>query len=54
MVIEALHAEEINDAAMNACFGIAGAIDDTGNTGMHDGAGTHGARFQCDKQFTAG
>src|SRR5208337_4178597 len=36
-----------------AAFGVIGGIDDTRNTRLNDGAGTHGARFEGDVQSGA-
>jgi len=45
-VIQRLH-HRLNRARL----GIVGAIDKATDPGMHYGAGTHGARFNCNKQL---
>jgi hypothetical protein len=35
-------------------FGIVRAVNEAVDPGMHDGAGAHGARFNCNKQVASG
>jgi hypothetical protein len=34
-----------------ACFGVVRAVDQSFQPGVHQGAGAHGARFNCSKEF---
>ena len=54
MVIQPLDAEQVDDAAMHAGLGVAGAVDDATDARVHDGASAHRAGFKRDIEFTAG
>ena len=51
MVIQALDAEEIDDAAMYPGLGVARTIDDARDPRMEDGPGAHRTGFQGDEQL---
>jgi hypothetical protein len=45
--------QKLHDAVDGTRLGVGGSIDQTLDAGVDHGAGTHGARFDCNKQLTA-
>jgi hypothetical protein len=52
-VVQLRMIQDRNHRMHSASFGIVRAIHQALNSGMHHGAGTHGTRFNCNKQFAA-
>ena len=54
MKIQALHAEQIDDAAVHPGFLVACTVYHSCNARMHDGAGAHGAGLEGDVERSSG
>ena len=53
MVVEAWVLEEVEECSGGAGFGVWGAVDEVGYSGVEDGSGAHGAGFECDGEGAA-
>jgi hypothetical protein len=53
-MVEPLNGKEVDDAAMDAGLGVAGAVDQASNARLQQCAGTHHARLEGHEQLAAG